>query len=222
MNGSLHPNTSYYCLMSRAFLVLSLCLIIGCSGLRTGTATGFSSAEQVLIQNGDSHASMRIYKITNTKDSLCLRQRSTDIKPDPNNAMLSKFIKRLYATVTDSSAMGVGIAAPQVGILKNIIWVQRFDKDNFPFEVYLNPKITNYSKTKQTVTEGCLSIPNKSATLNKRSDTISIVYNTPTGTQLKTNVSGFTAVIFQHEIDHLNGILYLDHLTKDQQEERAP
>ena len=111
--------------------------------------------------------------------------------------------------------MGVGIAAPQVGVLKNIIWVQRFDKENVPFEVYLNPKIIKYSKKTQTVREGCLSIPNRSDTLNSRSFSISIEYDTMKAQHKTESVEGFTSVIFQHEIDHLNGILYLDHLQKE-------
>ncbi len=195
-----------------AFLTIGLC---NCAGSKPLLNTGFSNLKQALIAQGDNVTPMRIYKITNPKDSLTLRQQSTYIAPNPKNKTLSKFIKRLNATVRDSSAMGVGIAAPQVGILKAIIWVQRFDKENFPFEVYLNPKITNYSTLKQTVKEGCLSIPNKSATLNSRSKTISISYDTLEGAKVTEEVSGFTAVIFQHEIDHLNGILYLDHLIKD-------
>ncbi|MCL4118061.1 UNVERIFIED_CONTAM: hypothetical protein GTU68_038555 [Idotea baltica] len=112
-------------------------------------------------------------------------------------------------------SLGVGIAAPQVGVLKNIIWVQRFDKDNFPFEVYLNPKITTYSNEKQTVKEGCLSIPNRSDTLNSRSFNITIEYDTMQAEHIMETVEGFTSVVFQHEIDHLNGILYLDHLKKE-------
>ena len=111
--------------------------------------------------------------------------------------------------------MGVGIAAPQVGILKNIIWVQRFDKEDAPFEVYLNPRILKYSEKTQTVREGCLSIPNRSDTLNSRSFSISIEYDTMNAEHKSESVEGFTSVIFQHEIDHLNGILYLDHLQKE-------
>ena len=111
--------------------------------------------------------------------------------------------------------MGVGIAAPQVGILKNIIWIQRFDKEHFPFEVYLNPKIIKYSEDKQTVKEGCLSIPNRTEILNSRAQSITIEYDTMNGEHKTETVISFTSVIFQHEIDHLNGILYLDHLQKE-------
>lgn len=190
-------------------------LVTGCSSTKNAVKKSFSKEEFKLIMNADSLKPMRVYKITNKKDSVLLRTKSVYIKPNPKNPVLQNFIKRLYATVKDSMSMGVGIAAPQVGILKNIIWVQRFDKDNFPFEVYLNPKIINYSEQKQTVKEGCLSIPNRSDKLNSRSKTIAIEYDTMQGKHQTETVESFTAVIFQHEIDHLNGILYLDHLKKD-------
>ncbi|MEP3838674.1 MAG: peptide deformylase [Algibacter sp.] len=175
----------------------------------------FSLDETTLIMNADSIKPMRVFKINNTKDSLLLRMKSAYIKPNPKNPVLRTFVNRLYATVRDSLSLGVGIAAPQVGILKNIIWVQRFDKENFPFEVYLNPQIISYSEKKQTVKEGCLSIPNRSETLDSRSFSITIEYDTMNSEHKTENVSGFTSVVFQHEIDHLNGILYLDHLKKD-------
>lgn len=195
-------------------LFTAICLC-NCTAKKPFKPKAFSTQQEAVIIQADSVTPMRIYKITNAKDSIVLRQKSSDIIPNPKNKILSRFIKRLYSTVRDSSAMGVGIAAPQVGILKNIIWVQRFDKEGFPFEVYLNPKITTYSTNTQTVKEGCLSIPDQSATLSNRSETINISYQTQTGKRIIERVSGFTAVIFQHEIDHLNGILYLDHLAKD-------
>ncbi|WP_452219536.1 peptide deformylase [Lacinutrix salivirga] len=158
---------------------------------------------------------MRVFKITNKKDSILLRTKSTYVKPDTTDVVLNTFVNRLYATVRDSMSLGVGIAAPQVGILKNIIWVQRFDKDEFPFEVYLNPKIVFYSEEKQTRKEGCLSIPDRSDVLKCRSKSIEIEYDKLNGKHIKETITDFTAVIFQHEIDHLNGILYLDHLEKE-------
>lgn len=193
-----------------------LCLfIVGCSSTKNINKNNFSTEDVRLIMNADSLIPMRVYKITNHKDSLLLRTKSAYIKPDIKDLVLQNFAKRLYATVRDSASLGVGIAAPQVGILKNIIWVQRFDKENFPFEVYLNPVITRYSDEKQTYSEGCLSIPNRSDTLNNRAFSIEIKYDTMKAEHIIETVEGFTSVIFQHEIDHLNGILYLDHLEKD-------
>lgn len=175
----------------------------------------FSHQEVGMIMAADSISPMRVYLITNPSDSILLRTVSSFIKADPNDKYLEHFVSRLYHTVTDSTSMGVGIAAPQVGILKNIIWVQRLDKEGMPFEVYLNPVIINYSDEKQIAREGCLSIPNRSDTLSMRAQSIDIEYDSMDGGRHVETISGFTAIIFQHEIDHLRGILYTDHLQRE-------
>lgn len=172
----------------------------------------FNKEEIELVMAADSSSAMRVWKIDNFSDSLLLRQNCSDIIFSSSDLVLESFINRLYKTVIDSVNQGVGIAAPQVGILKNIIWVQRFDKLNYPFEVYINPTITYYSEEKQPCREGCLSIPNRIDTTQIRSQLIKIDYLDKNGVPRNESVEGFTAVIFQHEIDHLNGVLYIDHL----------
>lgn len=202
------------------FVFFGILIVFNCASTKNITNGNFSNEEIELIINGNKTSPMRVYKITNKSDSLLLRTKSTYIEPDLNNTIQQKFIDRLYATVRDSMSLGVGIAAPQVGILKNVIWVQRFDKESFPFEVYLNPKIIKYSQNTQTVKEGCLSIPNRADTLNSRSAIIKIEYDTRNAEHITETIEGFTSVIFQHEIDHLNGILYLDHLQKEVKDAR--
>jgi len=205
----------------QSFLSIScLFLLFSCSNLKKSRNSNppqqtFSKSQAALIMEKDSERPMRVFKITNTADSILLRTKSTEVMVDANNPVLQTFVKRLYNTVRDSMSLGVGIAAPQVGILKNIIWIQRFDKPTFPFEVYLNPKIVQYSKLTQECKEGCLSIPDRSDMLNSRSYAILIEYDKMDGTHHFEMVEDFTAVIFQHEIDHLDGILYLDHLAKE-------
>ena len=200
------------------FFVFGILFIASCSSSKLLKTDSFSSEERKLIMNADNLKPMRVYKITNKSDSLLLRKKSSYIKPNKDDIVLKNFVKRLFSTVRDSMSLGVGIAAPQVGVLKNIIWVQRLDKENLPFEVYLNPKITSYSEETQTVQEGCLSIPDRSETLNSRSQKITLEYDTLESEHKTESVEGFTAVIFQHEIDHLNGILYLDHLQKEMED----
>ena len=114
-------------------------------------------------------------------------------------------------TVQHPDVGGVGIAAPQIGINKRIVGVQRFDKKGEPFEIYPNIHIDNYSGSKKTGREGCLSVPNKYGNV-ERNDTITICYiDKNTLKPIKETISGFTAVIFQHEVDHLEGIIYTDY-----------
>lgn len=169
----------------------------------------FSEAEIQLIE-GDENQKLRVLKNDNEADLAVLTKTSKNV--NLNEALLLKFTKRLHATVLDSASLGVGIAAPQVGLLRNIIWVQRFDKESEPFELYLNPKIIQYSKKKQSYKEGCLSVPDRMDFLETRSYAVVIECDKLDGTRHIELVEGFTAIIFQHEIDHLNGILYIDRL----------
>lgn len=117
----------------------------------------------------------------------------------------------MLLTVMNPDHADVGIAAPQVGINKNVIWVQRFDKKGEPFEFFINPKIIWRSQLTRLGTEGCLSIPDQREE-TERSYAIRLQYWDKKGNIIEENIEGFTAVIFQHEVDHLYGILYPDRL----------
>ena len=179
--------------------------------------SNFTKSQIELIYSDKATAPMRVLLITNPKDSIILRTNSKHVYVNPDDSALNYFAQRLYSTVTSPENDGVGIAAPQVGILKNIIWVQRFDKDKEPFELYYNPQIDKYSELKQTVLEGCLSIPDIRDSLNMRAYSILLQYDNANGEHICEMIEDFTAVIFQHEIDHLNGILFIDHLKKERE-----
>lgn len=207
-------------IMSSGCSMILLLFIVGCSGSKSvvrqpEAGKSFSSDQAAYILQAVSNAPMRVFITTNFSDSILLRTKSSDVVADVNDQVLQHFINRLYSTVQDSLSRGVGIAAPQVGILKNIIWVQRFDKEDKPFEVYLNPKIIQYSTMKQECREGCLSIPNRSDTLKTRSYAVLVEYEKMDKTRHIEMIEDFTAVIFQHEIDHLNGILYPDRIEEE-------
>lgn len=197
--------------------LISLLIATSCSpklSTSGASASQFASDQRSLITASAADVPMRVYKITNREDSVLLRTPSQKVQIDPSDRTLQLFIDRLLTTVQDSMSLGVGIAAPQVGILKNIIWIQRFDKEDFPWEVFINPVIVQYSELTRKGMEGCLSIPDRREEC-ERSYAILIEYDRPDGSHHTEMVEDFTAVIFQHEIDHLNGILYLDHLASD-------
>lgn len=200
-------------------VTFALLFFTSCSTTRNITKTPsesiFSGTEKALILSGAASDPMRVLLINNPKDSTILRTQSEAFVVNLNDNTLQHFTDRLYATVRDSASMGVGIAAPQVGILKKIIWVQRFDKETYPFEVYYNPEVTKYTDLKQDVLEGCLSIPNVRDTTHYRSYAVLLEYDNPKGEHICEMIEAFTAVIFQHEIDHLDGILFTDHLEKE-------
>ena len=207
--------------MLRLIFVLPFCFFfIGCHNSLTNkeadkevkTVNEFTDEQKKKLINGSATVPFKVLKITNKEDSLLLRQNSNSVLFSSQDSSLLLFSKRLIATVQDSASLGVGIAAPQVGFLKNIICVQRFDKVKEPFEVYYNPEITQYSKKTQPCREGCLSIPGRMDTLTVRSYAILLEYDNIDGEHQYEMVEDFTAVIFQHEIDHLKGILYTDYL----------
>ncbi len=208
----------------RIYFIIGLIITVFISSCATNKKVAnydssvFSKEEVQLILSGNSDEPMRVLLITNPKDSIILRSKSLGFTVKENDKLLQTFTKRLYQTVRDSASRGVGIAAPQVGILKKIIWIQRFDKNQEPFEVYYNPQITKYSDLKQDVLEGCLSIPNVRETTHDRSYAVLLEYDNEQGKHQCEMIEAFTAVIFQHEIDHLNGILFTDHLDKETKE----
>lgn len=202
-----------------SIIILSSCTISPDVLLKSKNAR-YSRFQKALIQNGNKTTPLPVMQITNSFDSTLLRTPSALINTKKNNELNQLLAQRLQATMI--SKMGVGIAAPQVGILKQMICVQRFDKEGFPNEIFVNPVITQYSEQKQDCLEGCLSIPGRSDTTKVRALTIDLKYQTIEGIPKQETVTGFTAVIFQHEIDHLNGILYLDHLRKELADTKKP
>ena len=190
---------------------------------------GFTETELALIHGTDSI--MRVLTIDDPSDLLVLRSLSSDLS---DSALLSDDFKRLaelmVATVTHPSQDGVGIAGPQVGLNRRVVAVQRFDKEGEPFEIYPNVRIVWASDSLTAGPEGCLSVPNRRGDV-LRSQEIVIEYADIDGAEYSRNedrlnsnryakpvpmvldtVRGFTAVIFQHEIDHLDGVLYIDRL----------
>lgn len=143
-----------------------------------------------------------------------LQTTCKEINPqDPNVQML---IARMYKTVTDGDRAGVGIAAPQVGLSRRLFLVKRFDKANEPFEFFINPQITWYSSLLQKGEEGCLSIEDRYDHVY-RSFAVQLVYFDLEGNQYQEVVEGYTAVIIQHEYDHLNGVLFTDRIQEQLQ-----
>ncbi|MDC1204810.1 peptide deformylase [Salibacteraceae bacterium] len=170
--------------------------------------------ELKLIEEKLPYEPFEVLTIENKKDSIFLRKQSKKVNLDKNKNEAIYFSKRLLKTVQDPKNMGVGIAAPQVGLQRQIILVQRFDKANEPFEIYINPIIKSCSDEQKLGKEGCLSIPNYTAEVF-RPIKIVVEYVDLDGKKHIEEISGFTSVIFQHEIDHLNGILFTDHLQSE-------
>ncbi len=111
---------------------------------------------------------------------------------------------------------GVGLAAPQVGVLERVIVVQTPEDEDEPgsghLHVVVNPKVIHNSKDQEDGVEGCLSIPGYVGEVT-RHETVTIKGQDLKGRKIRINAKGFLARVLQHEIDHLEGILFIDQLT---------
>ena len=185
----------------------------------------------MLIHQADSI--MRVLTIENSSDNAILRSSSSNLSAEAlRSEVFAELSRLMIATVTHPSQDGVGIAGPQVGLNRRVIAVQRFDKEGEPFEVYPNINIVWKSDSLEFGPEGCLSVPDRREDV-ARSTEIVIEYTVvpspyspsildiesgiaPEGclAPVRDTISGFTAVIFQHEVDHLDGVLYIDRVSK--------
>ena len=123
-----------------------------------------------------------------------------------------KIAKEMKEIMLD--APGVGLAANQIGVLKQIITIYYIDqktKKEVSYNLF-NPEIISYSAQKIIMEEGCLSLPEQFAEIN-RPEKIKIKYLDDHNNLIKKEVDGVEARILQHEIDHLSGKLFVDYLS---------
>lgn len=145
-----------------------------------------------------------------TEPNKILRQISQPVESvgKEEQLLMDDMLETMYA------ANGIGLAAIQVGIPKRII-VMDISKDENKKEpmYFVNPVIKNKNPVKSTYEEGCLSVPNQFAEIDRPSkcDIEFLDYN---GNKQKISAEGLFATCIQHEMDHLEGILFIDHLSK--------
>lgn len=176
----------------------------------------FTEKELSLINGADSI--MRVLTIDRPDDLAVLRAQSEDLSSETlSSEAFVRLCSQMTSTVTHPSQDGVGIAGPQVGLNRRVVAVQRFDKEGEPFEVYGNIRIAAHHGEKASGGEGCLSVPDRRGDVMRWQD-IEIEYDAVfsegkvTVQPARERIQGFTAVIFQHETDHLDGVLYIDRL----------
>tara|TARA_Y100000817_G_scaffold267455_1_gene224101 strand:+ start:630 stop:1154 length:525 start_codon:yes stop_codon:yes gene_type:complete len=139
-----------------------------------------------------------------------LREKSISVKKVDNN--IKNLMNDMLETMYD--APGIGLAAIQIGIAKRVV-VMDVSKEADKKEpmYFVNPEITWKSTTSATYEEGCLSIPNQFAKI-QRPDKCKVKYLDYNGREKEIKAEGLLATCIQHEIDHLNGVLFIDYLSK--------
>ena len=156
-----------------------------------------------------------MYKIVITPDPVLVK-RASEIKSFDRKLkkIVSEMTKTLNATV---DPIGVGLAAPQVGLSIRLFLTK--PTENGPITPFINPVIlastepTTFKKSKKKLLEGCLSIPNIWGNVTRKK-TVTVQYQDEHGKKHEKTFSGFMATILQHEIDHLDGVLFTTHVMK--------
>jgi peptide deformylase len=137
-----------------------------------------------------------------------LRKRAEEITE------ITEDIGALAANMIDTMREhdGVGLAAPQVNISKRIFVIdfQALDEE-LEAEAFINPRII-FSEGEETMEEGCLSIPEVRAEVT-RPFKLKVVYQTLDGEEMEEEMEGLPARVFQHELDHLDGVLFIDKIS---------
>ena len=157
---------------------------------------------------------MAILTIIETPDPL-LRQISSPVEAvtDETRALIVDMIETMYA------AHGIGLAAIQVGVAKRILVIDLQEPEEEGGEpvkkpmVFINPEILSESEELQVYNEGCLSVPEQYAEV-ERPERIRARWLDEKGEAHEEELDGLLAVCLQHEMDHLNGILFIDHLSR--------
>lgn len=147
------------------------------------------------------------YELKKEPDPI-LRQKTRKIK-DFSDPELSKLIDDMFEIMHQEN--GVGLAAPQIGLDLKLCVIEEAGVRY----VLINPKITKFSKETVAMEEGCLSVPGKFFPIERPAQ-VNVCYFDRDGNRSKLRADGLLARACQHEIDHLNGIIILDHITKKQ------
>lgn len=197
--------------MKKCLLLCAVLPVMASCG--TNSPVTMTKEESALI-NAPSDT-MRILTVESAADLEVLRRSSVDFSiADLESAEFSRLADKLVTTLGATDG-GVGLAAPQVGINRRVVAVQRVDKEGEPVEVYANIAIEEFRGDLEAGPEGCLSVPDERGDVLRYQD-ITVRYTVidsespEHSREVHEDVSGFAAVIFQHEVDHLDGVLYID------------
>ncbi len=143
---------------------------------------------------------MAVYQIVEKGDEVLRQQAKKVVKITPN---IVKLLDNLRDTLADS-ANGIGLAAPQIGIAKRVI-VVNLEEDWYEL---INPEISRQEGS-ETDMEGCLSVPGVIGEVT-RAEKVTVKALNRQGEEVEISAEGLLARVFQHEIDHLEGILFID------------
>jgi peptide deformylase len=138
-----------------------------------------------------------------------LRQKARLVRPE-DTAIVRDALPRMFSAMYE--APGIGLAAPQVGMSLRFVIVDLGEEGERQPLILINPDVIAESESLASREEGCLSLPNQYADV-VRPDQVRIRYRTLDGTEEEMEAEGLLGTCIQHEIDHLDGVLFVDHLS---------
>jgi len=139
-----------------------------------------------------------------------LRLKSEPVKRIDSS--IRKLVEDLFETMYE--APGIGLAAIQIGVPKRVVTMDLSKKeDDHKPQVFINPEVTWKSKETSKYEEGCLSIPEYYEEVERPAQ-VKVKYLDLEGEEQELEASGLLATCLQHEIDHTNGVLFIDHISK--------
>jgi peptide deformylase len=149
------------------------------------------------------------------RDILIIPDKRLRLKSEPVKAVdkaLRALVDDMFATMY--AAPGIGLAAIQVGVAQRVVIMDLAKKDDPPEpQVFINPEVIGVSAEKSTYEEGCLSIPEYYEEV-ERPSAVKVKYLDLDGKPQEIEASGLLATCLQHEIDHTNGVLFIDYISK--------
>ena len=181
------------------------------------TLTSLGRKIFVIKLNGVSYSFLNIKRMDSKMEIALLGEpmlrQIAELVEDVRSTEIQRLVRQMHETLEKSG--GVGLAAPQVFISKRIMIVASKPTPRYPYAplmpatVMINPSFVATNDVKVKDWEGCLSIPGIRA-LVPRYPSIKVRYQDLAGSHVEMNLEGFVARVFQHEYDHLNGLVYLD------------
>ena len=145
-----------------------------------------------------------------TKKGTIIRQTSQQVSDFGDN--FQKFIDELVDTLKDSP-ISIGLSAPQVGKLVRVSVINLNEGKKEPTLIIVNPRVISWSGKKDKKKESCMSLPHYRGEVERRKK-VTLAFQDRYGVQHQENFEGFLAHVIGHEVDHLDGILYIDRMKK--------
>jgi peptide deformylase len=178
-----------------------------------GEVEGQVRSEELLDAEQEARRRLALAQVRQYPDPV-LRMKANDVEEIDDS--VTGLVERMKGLMTE--ARGVGLAAPQLGILRRVLVYQAGEEE--PFRALVNPRVVEAGEERIADDEGCLSLGAATVIVEvERPSTIVVEATSPDGEELRIAAEGLEARVIQHELDHLDGVLIIDRTSPEQRRE---